>query len=175
MKIKFTVAAALILCACTPVKTDLEKYALNCKAKEIVLQSDTLELPYRVVFNSLGQADSVITYNFDQSFRYLETYTYNGKHQVTQISGLNADNEDEARYEYDYKGRFISECRMYGMNNQEGSRKRRPAHSEDRLLCRRGVVIRFQQRILRKDIRREELFGRRRLSRERRRGFSDGR
>ena len=122
MKIKFTVAAALILCACTPVKTDLEKYALNCKAKEIVLQSDTLELPYRVVFNSLGQADSVITYNFDKSFRYLETYTYNGKHQVTQISGLNADNEDEARYEYDYKGRFISECRMYGMNNQEVSK-----------------------------------------------------
>ncbi|MCR5326462.1 MAG: hypothetical protein K6E37_06930 [Bacteroidales bacterium] len=122
MKIKFTVAAALILCACTPVKTDLEKYALNCKAKEIVMQSDTLELPYKVVFNSLGQADTVFTYNFDGSFRYREIYTYNDKHQVIEIAGINADEEDEARYEYEYSGRFIKECRLYGMNNQEVSR-----------------------------------------------------
>ena len=122
MKIKYTLFAALLLCACSPVKTDLEKYALNCKAKEVILQSDTLELPYKVVFNTLGQVDTVITYNFDLSFRYRETYTYNDKHQLVEICGLNAENEDEARYEYEYSGRFIRECRMYGMNNQEVSR-----------------------------------------------------
>lgn len=122
MKMKIVVLSALLVCACTPVKTDLEKYALNCKAREVSLVSDTLELPYTVYFNSLGQADTVITYNFDGSFRYKESYTYNKRHQLLEINGVNAENENEARYEYDYSGRFISECRLYGMNNQEMSR-----------------------------------------------------
>lgn len=115
-------AALLLACACNPIKNDLEKYSLNCIAKQIILQSDTLERPYTVTFNKYGQVEEHRTFNFDGSFRYQETYSYNDKHQLVEILGLNADNENEARYEYDYKGRFISECRIYGMNNQEMGR-----------------------------------------------------
>ncbi|MBO6170105.1 MAG: hypothetical protein J6O51_09075 [Bacteroidales bacterium] len=122
MKSKLILVSALVICACSPVKTDLEKYSLNCNAQEVTLQSDTLELPYTVTFNKYGQAETVRTDNFDGSFRYEESYTYNDRHQLTDILGVNSENENEARYEYDYKGRFISECRVYGMNNQEMSR-----------------------------------------------------
>ena len=112
-------AAALLLCACTQIKTDIDKYGLNCKAEEITLQSDTLELPYTVRFNKEGQVMQVITMNFDLSPRYTETYIYDAQKRLMEISGVNAENETEARYEYEYDGRFIRECRMYGMNNQE--------------------------------------------------------
>ena len=55
MKINTFFAAALLLCACSQVKTDLDKYGLNCKAEEITLQSDTLDFPYTVRFNPDGQ------------------------------------------------------------------------------------------------------------------------
>ena len=122
MKSKLILVSALVICACSPVKTDLEKYSLNCNAQEVTLQSDTLELPYTVTFNKYGQAETVRTDNFDGSFRYEESYTYNDRHQLTDILGVKSENENEARYEYEYDGRFISECRMYGMNNQEISR-----------------------------------------------------
>lgn len=119
MKTILLTAAALLLCACTQVKTDLEKYALNCKAEEITLQSDTLEMPYTVRFNPDGQVTEVLTMNFDLSPRYTQTYAYDSRKRLLEITGINSENETEARYEYDYDGRFIKECRMYGMNNQE--------------------------------------------------------
>ena len=119
MKINTIFAAALLLCACSQVKTDLDKYGLNCKAEEITLQSDTLEFPYTVRFNPNGQVLQVETMNFDLSPRYTETYSYDSRGRLVQISGVNSDSEDEARYEYEYDGKFIRECRMYGMNNQE--------------------------------------------------------
>ena len=122
MKNIIVLLAALFMCACTSVKTDLEKYSLNCTASQLTLQSDTLELPYTVKFNKLGQAETVTTTNFDGSFRYEETFTYDDKNRLIEINGVNSENENEARYEYDYAGRFIKECRVYGMNNQEMSR-----------------------------------------------------
>ena len=119
MNHRIIIAAALAVCACTPIRTDMERYAINCPAKEISLQSDSLEFPYSAYFNTRGQLDSVVTRNFDGSFRYLETYSYNSSNQLEEIEGLNADNENEARYEYEIDGKFIRECRVYGMNNQE--------------------------------------------------------
>lgn len=120
MKTKIMIlAGALLLCACTRVSNDLEKYGLNCKAQEITLQSDTLERPYKVRFNQDGQVLEVVTLDFDLSPRYTETYEYDSSKRLVQISGVNADNETEARYVYEHDGRFIKECLMYGMNNQE--------------------------------------------------------
>lgn len=119
MKTRIIIAAALLAASCTPGKSDLEKYALNCKAEEIALQSDTLEFPYIVRFNPDGQVREVITRNFDLTTRYTETYTYDDKNQLIEISGVNADNETEQRHEYEHDGRFVKECRVYGMNNQE--------------------------------------------------------
>ncbi len=119
MKTKLIIAAALIVCACNPVVTDLDKYALNCRASKISVQSDTLEYSYDVWFNARGQVELMKRYNFDGSFRYREEYNYDKSGHLAEIQGINADEETEARYEYDWSGRFISECRVYGMNNQE--------------------------------------------------------
>ena len=120
MKTKISlIAGALLLCACTQVGNDLGKYALNCKAEEITLQSDTLERPYTVRFRPDGHVAEVVTMNFDLSPRYTKTYEYDSRGRLVEVSGVNSDNETEARYEYEYDGRFIKECRMYGMNNQE--------------------------------------------------------
>ena len=116
---KFRLLIVFALCACAPIRTDLEKYALNCKASEVILQSDSLELPYTAYLNGRGQLDSVVTRNFDGSFRFIETYSYNSRHQLEEIAGLNAANENESRYEFEIDGKFIRECRVYGMNNQE--------------------------------------------------------
>ena len=122
MKTRIILLAALAVCACAPVKTDLAKYDLNCKAGSLTLVCDTLELPYTVFFNSRGQADSVITTNFDGSFRYRETYTYDSRGRLEEIQGVNAEGETEIRYEYEMDGRFVKVCRTFGMNNQEMDR-----------------------------------------------------
>jgi hypothetical protein len=119
MKSRIILAAALVLCACAPVKTDLDKYQLNCKAASVSLQSDSMELPYTAYFNTRGQLDSVVTCNYDGSFRYIETYAYNSRHELEELMDVNADNETETRYEFEMDGRFVRECRIYGMNNQE--------------------------------------------------------
>ena len=119
MKAKLLIVPALVLCACNPVRTDLEKFDLNCKAAEVTLQSDSLEFPYTARFNADGQITTMTTRNFDGSERYVETYTYNSRKEISEVSGVNADNETEARYEYEIDGRFVRECRVYGMNNQE--------------------------------------------------------
>jgi hypothetical protein len=122
-KLIVTVCAALLaLSACVQVKNDLGRYALNCKVKEIIVESDTLESPYTVTFNDLGQITEVVTRNFDGSFRFHETYTYNDRNELEEIRGVNSEGEDEIRYEYEHDGRFIRECRTYGMNNQEMQR-----------------------------------------------------
>ena len=119
MKVKLLVAAALLVCACNTVPNDLEKYGLNCKASEISVKSDTLEFSYDVYFNPAGQVELMKRYNFDGSFRYREEYTYDKSGHLAEIHGVNAEDETEVRYEYDWDGRFISECRVYGMNNEE--------------------------------------------------------
>ena len=119
MKTKTIIAAALLVCACTPVKTDLDKYELNCPAKQVTLESNSMELPYTAYFNSRGQLDSVVTRNFDGSFRNRELYSYNSRHELEEILGVNADNESEIRYEFTMDGRFVKECIVFGMNNQE--------------------------------------------------------
>ena len=112
-------ASALALCACTQIRTDYEKYGLNCKAREVSLQSDKMEFPYTAWFNGVGQLDSVITFNFDGSFRSRETYSYGSRNRLEEIVCINSENETEARYEYEIDGKFVRECRIYGMNNQE--------------------------------------------------------
>ena len=119
MQARLFIAAALAVCACSPIRTDLEKYGLNCKAREVTLQTDTLELPYTAIFNKDGQLLTVSTRNFDVSERYTETYMYNSRKQLEEIIGINAEGETEARYEYEIDGPFVKECRIYGMNNQE--------------------------------------------------------
>lgn len=123
MKKYMIIAAAALLSACNgnaPV-SDADKFGLNCNVCELTLQSDTLENPYTVTFNDFGQIQEVVTSNFDGSLRFTESYVYeNGK--LKEIYGVNSENEDEIRYEYEYDGRFIRECRTYGMNNQEMQR-----------------------------------------------------
>lgn len=119
MKVKLLAAAALLVCACSTVPNDLEKYGLNCKASEISVKSDTLEFSYDVFFNPAGQVELMKRYNFDGSFRYREEYSYDSRGHLSEVRGINAEDETEVRYEYDWKGRFISECRIYGMNNEE--------------------------------------------------------
>lgn len=119
MKTRYLILAALVAAACSPVNSDLEKYNLNCNVREVTLLSDTLELPYTAVFNSRGQLDSVVTRNFDGSYRSTETYSYRPDGSLAEIYGVNADGESEIRYEYEFDGRFVRECRIYGMNNQE--------------------------------------------------------
>lgn len=112
-------AAALAVCACTPLRTDYQNYGLNCIAKELTLQSDSLELPYTAYFNAKGQLDSVCLRNFDETLRFKETYLYNGKSQLEEVQGVNSEGDMEIRYEYVIDGKFIKECRVFGMNNQE--------------------------------------------------------
>lgn len=120
MKKHLILPLALVLFgACHPVSKDLRTYALNCKAIEISVQSDTLEFPYTVCFDPKGRVETVTTSDFDGSFRFGETYRYDSHGQLMEISGVNDENELEIRYEYDYAGKFIRECRAYGMNNQE--------------------------------------------------------
>ena len=119
MKTKLIFAAALIVCSCSHVNNDLEKYGLNCKVREISVQSDTLEYSYEVFFNPEGQVELMNRYNFDGTFRYKEVYTYDNSGHLSEIQGVNAENETEVRYEYDWDGAFISECRLFGMNNEE--------------------------------------------------------
>lgn len=119
MKAKLFILVALAVCACHPVQNDLEKYGLDCKAKELSVKSDSLEFSYDILFNDAGQVELMKRYNFDGSFRYREEYTYDKSGHLAEILGVNAENETEVRYEYDWAGRFISECRVYGMNNEE--------------------------------------------------------
>ncbi|MBQ9463367.1 MAG: hypothetical protein IJU68_06905 [Bacteroidales bacterium] len=128
MKIRILLAAALLVCSCSPAVKDLEKFNLNCNASEVTLQSDTLELPYTAYFNKHGQLDSIVTRNFDGGYRSTESYSYDKKGRLAEISGINADGESEIRYEYEFDGRFVRECRIYGMNNQE---MHRWIHSND--------------------------------------------
>ena len=115
-------ASMLMAFACAAPKTDLDKYGLNCIVKEVRVTADSLEFPYTALFNELGQITEVSMSNYDGSFRYRESYTYDDKHRVIEIRGVNAENEDEIRYEYEYDGRFMSICRIYGMNNNEMNR-----------------------------------------------------
>ena len=119
MKARIIIAAALLAAACSPVVNDLETYGLNCKVKELSLQSDTLERNYSVKFNSRGQVTERTTFNDDGSLRFCETSYFNKKGQLCEIKGINGENETEERFEYEWDGRFVRECRMYGMNNEE--------------------------------------------------------
>lgn len=113
------IVAALLSAACNPVVDNLETYGLNCKAKEISVLPDTLERSYSVTFNSRGQAVERITYNEDGEVRYREISYFDKKGRLSEIQGINGENETEIRYEYEWDGRFVRECRMYGMNNDE--------------------------------------------------------
>lgn len=113
------VAAVLAVCGCVRFHPDQEKYGLVSPARSVTLQSDSLELPYTVRFNRKGQLSCVETRNFDGSFRYREDYSYNDRGELKEVLGTNSDGDIEIRYEYDMDGEFISECREYGMNNQE--------------------------------------------------------
>ncbi len=120
MKKIILISAILLFCAaCHSVGNDLDKYALNCKVVELTLQTDTLEFPYTVRFNASGRVETVTTRNYDGSFRFEESCIYDGKGRVTEILGVNDEQETEIRYEYDYDRTFVRECRVYGMNNQE--------------------------------------------------------
>ena len=123
-KIVLIIAAAALLAACnnSTVKNDRNFYAVNCLVQEISVSSDTLEAPYTARFNELGQVTEVITTDWDGVLRFHETYTYNSDNQLEEIMGINGENENEIRYEYEHDGRFIRECRTYGMNNQEMQR-----------------------------------------------------
>lgn len=117
-------AAAAVLAACNgrTAGNDRNFYAVNCPVQEISVASDTLEAPYTVKFNERGQATEVVTTDWDGVLRFHETYTYNSDNQLEEIVGINGENETEIRYEYEHDGRFIKECRTYGMNNQEMQR-----------------------------------------------------
>jgi len=128
MKTKLVIAAALLVCACHPIPNDLEKYALDCKAAEVSVQCDTLERNYTVKFNPQGRVTEIETFNDDGSFRFRESFGYDKRGRLTDVIGINSENETEERYEYDWKGSFIRECRMYGMNNEE---LHRWAHDND--------------------------------------------
>lgn len=118
--LRIVILAALVLsAACSRYGDDQEKYGLCTKAREVTLQCDSLEFPYTARFNSRGQLESVETRNFDESFRCIESYSYNPKGELEEIAEVNSDGEQEARYEYEMDGRFVRECRIYGMNNQE--------------------------------------------------------
>ena len=123
-KIVFIFAAAAILAACNndSLSNDRTFYAVNCIVQEISVASDTLEAPYTARFNELGQVTEVVTTDWDGILRFHETYTYNSDNQLEEIVGINGENENEIRYEYEHDGRFIKECRTYGMNNQEMQR-----------------------------------------------------
>ena len=119
MKKILTLSVLVAVCACHPVANDLEKYALNCKAVELSLQSDTLEFPYTVLFNDKGCVETLTTFGFDGSFRFKESCTYDSKGRLSESVGFNDEQETEIRYEYEYDGAFLRECRVYGMNTQE--------------------------------------------------------
>ena len=119
MKSRFVVIAALLFCACSPVRNDLDRYALNCKVKELSMHSESMELPYTARFNSLGQLTTLTTYDFDGEERFVQTYSYDSHNKLYEVSGVDAEGVTEERIEYEIEGLFIRECRIYGMNNQE--------------------------------------------------------
>lgn len=121
INIKFflVLSGMFVMLSCSQFNQDQEKYGLCVPARMVMLQSDSLELPYSVRFNRKGKIDYIETHNFDGTFRSREDYHYNTEGQLKEVIGLNSDGEIEIRYVYDFDGNFIRECRIYGMNNQE--------------------------------------------------------
>lgn len=139
--------AGLGLLACNNVTEDMSRFAVNTKVRQIEQTSDDCEFDYVAVFDKKGHLSTIWYYSgipvadssevsivvpgtiadFDNFrdfegahgyFRYYENCSYNSRGQLVAKNDVNADNETEGRYEFDYLDGKISNCRFYGMNNE---------------------------------------------------------
>lgn len=122
------IAAALLVCACAG---SLPEFSITGPVQTVQVLTDgtTPEFGHIHYYNREGQVDSTRWFNPDSSFRYISINRYDSRGRLAESFEIDADGDTECRYEYDYDGRFIAECRMYGMNNQEVHRW---THTNDR-------------------------------------------
>lgn len=120
MKTRLLFALALIACACTTQeRNDYRKYNVTGPVKEIILQSDSLAMPWTAEFKRSGRLNKVTIFNFDGSEYSVRTYRYNSRKQLTAIYGVVQFGEKAMDYKYKYDGDFTSECRTFDHEGQE--------------------------------------------------------
>lgn len=126
MKYQLIIAAAAVLsvaAGCSQAPEDvLSRYQLQGKVSSLEIISEAGEFSRKVVFRRDGRVRSIDYRNADGTHRYTESFAYDKTGKLLQISSVTADGVTDAIYKYEYDGEFVSECRVYGMNNDEVSR-----------------------------------------------------
>ena len=120
MKTRFLIAVALLACACSSQeRNDFRTYNVTGPVKEIILQSDTIAMPWTASFNRSGRLTKLVITNLDGSEYSVRTYRYNCRKQLTAMNGVVLFGEKKMDYKYKYDGDFTKECRTYDSEHNE--------------------------------------------------------
>ena len=105
-------------------QSDMDKFGLDGQVSKVKVVCDTAfnkiaEDNYEATFDASGNLTMLRALYTDGSTMNYEIYEYDSEGRLDQILLLDKDSTVTGRYSYEYDGRFIGKCTLYGMNNQD--------------------------------------------------------
>ena len=120
-------AAGAVSCSVKVDEKTLDRFGLNCPVKSVSVAPDTsLSLVrddyYKAEFNRKGSLTELKYYFPDGRVMSYELYRYDRKGRKIELLPFDKDSTATGRYAYEYDGRFVSKCTLFGMNSADAQR-----------------------------------------------------